>query len=95
MKATAEVVKYAANLARIKVSDDELEKFINEFENIFGFVDLLSELDTANVEPTFHTMSLQNVFRDDVVTSNYDRELLLKNAPSQHDGCFEVPKVVE
>lgn len=95
MKITLDDIKHVANLARIKIQDEEREGFLVDFENIIGFVNALSEIDTSNVEPTFQAIHLQNVFREDVVTNNYDREKLLQNAPSQYDGCFEVPKVVE
>ncbi len=95
MKLTVDDVKYVANLARLKISDDEQEKLVNDMESIIGFADMLGEVDTDGVEPTFHAINLQNVLREDIVTNNYDREELLKNAPSKLDGCFEVPKVVE
>ncbi|MDD3766918.1 MAG: Asp-tRNA(Asn)/Glu-tRNA(Gln) amidotransferase subunit GatC [Eubacteriales bacterium] len=95
MKITLDNIKHVENLARIKIHEDERESFLKEFENIISFVNTLSEIDTTNVEPTFQAIYLQNVFREDVVTNNYDREKLLQNAPSQYDGCFEVPRVVE
>lgn len=95
MKITKDDVKYVANLARLKISEEEQEKFAREMESIISFADMLGEVNTDNIEPTFHALELQNVLREDNVTNNYDREKLLQNAPSQYDGCFEVPKVVE
>lgn len=95
MKITKENVKYVANLARLKITDEQQEKFINEMESIINFADMLAEVNTDDVEPTFHAIELQNVLREDVVTSKYNRDKLLQNAPSQYNGCFEVPKVVE
>ncbi len=95
MKISAEDVKYVANLARLNITEEQQDKLVKEMESIISFADMLSEVNTDNVEPTFHALALQNVLREDVVTNNYDREELLQNAPSKHNGCFEVPKVVE
>ncbi|OQB16118.1 MAG: Aspartyl/glutamyl-tRNA(Asn/Gln) amidotransferase subunit C [Firmicutes bacterium ADurb.Bin193] len=95
MKITREDVEYVANLAHLKISEDEQDAFVSDMENIISFADILSGVDTGDVEPTFHALELENVLREDVVTNDYDRDDLLKNAPSKHNGCFEVPKVVE
>jgi aspartyl-tRNA(Asn)/glutamyl-tRNA(Gln) amidotransferase subunit C len=95
MKITSQDVEYVANLARLKIHDDEKDKLIADIESIIEFADVLSEVDTENIEPTYHAIKAQNVLREDIVTNNYDRDELLSNAPSKQDGCFEVPKVVE
>lgn len=95
MKISKEDVLYVANLARLEVNDDEALKLADEMAGIIDFADMLSEVDTTGVEPTNHAMKLENVFRDDVITGSYDREYILRNAPSKEAGCYSVPKVVE
>lgn len=95
VKITTDNVKYVAKLARLNVTEDEAVKLANEMESIITFADMLSEIDTSSVAPTNHAMKVQNVFREDKVTGSYDREAILKNAPSQDEGCYLVPKVVE
>jgi aspartyl-tRNA(Asn)/glutamyl-tRNA(Gln) amidotransferase subunit C len=63
--------------------------------SIISYVDKLNELDTSGIHPTAHVMPINNVFREDEACCSYDREKVLANAPSQEDGCFKVPKVVE
>ena len=55
----------------------------------------LSSIDVEGVKPTAHILNIQNVFREDIQQPSYDRELILKNAPSKDAGCVSVPKVVE
>ncbi|WHH59287.1 Asp-tRNA(Asn)/Glu-tRNA(Gln) amidotransferase subunit GatC [Petroclostridium sp. X23] len=95
MKITKEQVEHVANLARLTLTEEEKERLTVEMENIIAFADKLNELDTTGVEPTAHAIPIQNVFREDVVETSFDREKILQNAPSQEDGCFKVPKIVE
>ena len=62
---------------------------------MLDYIDKLNELDTSNVEPMSHVFSMNNVFRQDVVTNGDDREDMLKNAPEQKEGAFKVPRTVE
>ena len=95
MKITTDEVKYVAKLAKLYVDETEAEKLAGEMESIITFADMLSEIDTESIAPTNHAMKVQNVFREDIVTPSYNREDILKNAPSQEGGCYLVPKVVE
>lgn len=95
MKITKETIEHVANLARLNLTEQEKEKLTIEMESIISYVDKLNELDTTNVNPSSHVLPLQNVFREDVTIKSYDRDKILSNAPSQEDGCFKVPKVVE
>jgi len=95
MKITTDEVKYVANLAKLYVDEAEAEKLTSEMESIINFADMLEEIDTESIAPTNHAMKVQNVFREDVVKPSYNREEVLKNAPSQEGGCYLVPKVVE
>lgn len=95
MKVTRETIEYVAELARLNLTENEKEKLAEEMADIISYVDKLNELDTSNVPPTSHVKPVHNVFREDEARESYDREKILANAPSQEDGCFKVPKVVE
>jgi len=73
----------------------EKEHFTKDMEAIISFADQINDLDIDDVKPTDHVIPINNVFRPDVVVPPMDRELLLSNAPSQENGCFSVPKIVE
>jgi aspartyl-tRNA(Asn)/glutamyl-tRNA(Gln) amidotransferase subunit C len=95
LKITKEQVEHVAHLARLNLTDEEKEQMTKDLEAIIDFADQLNALDIENVEPTAHVIPIQNVFRKDEVRESLDRDELLKNAPSQKDGCFSVPKIVE
>lgn len=86
-------VEHVANLARIKLSEDEKEKFTKQLGDIIKYVDQLNEVDTTGVEPMAHPYPLVNVVRDDVPTHKISREELLKNAPEEENSFFKVPKM--
>lgn len=95
MPITKNDVKYIANLARLKLSEKEIEYFTGQLSSIIGYVDQLKELDTANIEPTTHAMPMQNVFREDVVKPSLKAEDVLKNAPAKEGSLFKVPRIIE
>ena len=90
---SADVAKVAL-LARLALSDAELETMTRELSTIVGFVGQLERIDTSAVEPLAHPLDTQNVFRDDVVRESLPRDKALQSAP-RHDGeCFLVPAVL-
>ena len=89
----AEVEKVSL-LARLVLSDDELDRMTSQLGEILGYVDLLSELDTAQVEPMAHALDVANVFRDDVARPSLERESALANAPHRDEECYLVPAVL-
>lgn len=95
MQVSKQEIEHVAKLARLNLTEQEKDKFSNEMSGIITFVDKLNELDTTGVEPTAHVIPIQNVFREDNIEPSYNREKILQNAPSQKEGCFLVPKVVE
>lgn len=95
MKITKEQVKYVANLARLNVSEAEVDELCTQMADIITFADALGEIDTAGIEPTNHAIKVENVLREDVVRPSYDRDEIIKNAPMKQAGCYAVPKVVE
>ncbi len=88
-------VRYVANLARIKLSDEEVETFQGQLEQIVEYVEKIGELDVSGIEPTSHAHPVQNVFRKDAVTESLARADVMANAPEQTDEQFKVPKIVE
>ncbi|MEI6365536.1 MAG: Asp-tRNA(Asn)/Glu-tRNA(Gln) amidotransferase subunit GatC [Planctomycetota bacterium] len=81
-------------LAKLALSDVELDTMTSELSKIVGFVSLLDELDTTSVEPLAHPLDTQNVFRDDVPTPSLSTAEALQSAP-RHDGqYFLVPAVL-
>ncbi|MDA3845770.1 MAG: Asp-tRNA(Asn)/Glu-tRNA(Gln) amidotransferase subunit GatC [Vallitaleaceae bacterium] len=95
MKITKEQVEHVAKLARLNLTEEEKISFTKDMEAIISFADQINDLDIDDVKPTDHVIPINNVFRPDVVVPPMDRELLLSNAPSQENGCFSVPKIVE
>ena len=88
-------VRRIARLARIEVTDDEVETYVGELSNIFAWIDQLREVDTENVPPMTRVVDVQLPKRKDEVTDGGARYDILANAPATDDGCFVVPKVLE
>ena len=95
MSVNAEQVRHVARLARIAMSEAEVEKMVPEFNNILGWVEQLSEVDTDGVEPLTAVIANDLRLRDDVVNDGNCRDDVLKNAPEAQHGFFAVPKVIE
>ena len=95
MKISRDEVKHVANLARFRFDEGELEKFTDQLNAILTYIDKLNELDTSEVEPTYHVLDLVNVFREDQVQPSLPREAALANAPERADGFFQVPRIIE
>lgn len=95
MSVSKEDVLHIAKLSKLNLTEEELEKYTNELSSIVDFANELSNIDVEGVEPTAHILNIRNVFREDEVQPSYDREEILKNAPTKDAGCVSVPKVVE
>jgi aspartyl-tRNA(Asn)/glutamyl-tRNA(Gln) amidotransferase subunit C len=95
MSVTPEQVRHIANLARISMSEEELERFVPELNNILGWVEQLGEVDTEGVEPLTAVIEQKLRLRDDKVTDGNCRDEILANAPDAEHGFFAVPKVIE
>ena len=96
MKITKDEVLYVANLARLEVNPDNIDRFADQIGQILEYVETLNKVDTAGVTPTSHAISLTNAFRKDGEIGHLNRDAVLKNAPDkdEEDGSFLVPKVV-
>lgn len=95
MKLTYEQVGHIAWLARLGLSEEEVEKFSLQLSNILENFEILKEVDTTNVPPATHTIPLENVFRKDDVSGSYPQAEILSNAPRQEGNCFKVQAILE
>lgn len=87
-------VEKIAELARLKFSDEELESFTPQMNEILNYMEKLNELYTENVKPLSHPVEQTNVFREDELKPSITTEDALKNAPAKDDHHFKVPKVI-
>ena len=90
---TIKDVEHVAKLARLELTEDEKEKFTKQLGDVLKHVDAMNEVDTSNVESMAHAIDFVNVMRDDVVKYEQERNELMKNAPSEENGFFKVPKI--
>jgi aspartyl-tRNA(Asn)/glutamyl-tRNA(Gln) amidotransferase subunit C len=88
-------IDHLSRLARLSLSDEEKELFGNQLSSILSYMEQLNELDTGNVEPTSHVISINNVVREDLPQLSLDREEALSNAPDRTDKFYRVPKIIE
>jgi len=95
MSVSSDQVRHIAKLARIGISDAEIEALVPELNNILGWVEQLGEVDTDGVEPLATVIDLKLRLRDDAVTDGNIRDAVLANAPEAQHGFFAVPKVIE
>ena len=95
MKLDKETVERVAHLARLELTEEEIEEFTGQLSDILGHAEKLNELDTEDVEPMAHVLPVKNVFREDEVRESLDREEALANAPQKEKGMFKVPQIVE
>jgi aspartyl-tRNA(Asn)/glutamyl-tRNA(Gln) amidotransferase subunit C len=86
-----EQVLHVAKLARLKLSEEEVERMAGELSGILEHVDRIAALDLDDVPPTSHVVDLENVWRADVPHESLDREAALASAPDPVDGAFRVP----
>ena len=88
-------VRHVAVLARIALSDDQLDVFTKQLADIVSYIEKLGELDTENIEPMTGATALRNVMRDDLSKPSIPVEDALANAPDRDGDMFKVPKVIE
>jgi aspartyl-tRNA(Asn)/glutamyl-tRNA(Gln) amidotransferase subunit C len=95
MSVDADTVRRVAHLARIAVADDEVEHLRGELNAMLAFVEQLSEVDVAGVEPMTSVMPMAMKMRRDEITDGGIANAVMANAPAREDHFFLVPKVVE
>ena len=94
-KISREDVQHVARLARLELSEAELERMRVEMDAILTYMDKLRSLDTAGVPPTSHAVPLHNVMRDDEPRPSTPRDDMLANAPDRAGDFFRVPRIIE
>ena len=87
-------VRHVARLARLSLTDAEVELFTGQLGAVLEHAEDVEALDTAGVPPTAHPLHLSNVLRDDEPTPSLDREEVLRAAPRAESGRFRVPPIV-
>jgi len=88
-------IAYVANLAALHLTAEEEVKYGQDLDAIMTYMEQLMAIDTSNVEPMEHVLSIRNALREDEITNTDSRELLLAVAPKTEEGCYLVPNVVE
>jgi len=94
-KIDAEQVRKVAKLARLALTEAEIDEFTEQLGAILLYVEKMNELDTRDVEPLAHCLPISNVFRADEVHGSLGTETTLANAPQRDDSFFKVPKILE
>jgi aspartyl-tRNA(Asn)/glutamyl-tRNA(Gln) amidotransferase subunit C len=87
-------IRYVATLARLALTDEEIERFGQQLGDLLGHVNALSELDIASVPATAQVVESRNVTRDDDLRPCLDRETVLAQAPQRQGGFFRVPRII-
>jgi aspartyl-tRNA(Asn)/glutamyl-tRNA(Gln) amidotransferase subunit C len=95
MTITRAEVHHVARLARLGLSDDEMDRLAAELDHILDAMQALRQLDTSAIPPTAQVIPLRNIMRDDAVRPSWPLEDILRNAPATRDGQFLVPPVLD
>src|SRR5215813_13005153 len=89
-----ETVMSVARLARLGLSEQEVDTFGAQLSSILGHIQILQEVDVSGISPTAHASRLTNITREDVSRPSYPPEVLLANAPEQEENCLKVNVVL-
>ena len=95
MRLTSDEVRHISALARVAMTDDEIERMRDEMSNILEHFDVLQQVDTTDAEPTGHSAGLETVMREDIAAPSSPRDDILSNAPRSQDGFIRVRAVLE
>ncbi len=88
-------VRYVAELARFRLTEEEIAEFQPQMEHVLSYIAKLHEVNVEGIEPMAHTAAVFNVFRPDVAKDGFTQEEALANAPHSGSGLFLVPRMVE
>lgn len=92
---TEDEVRHAARLARLELSEDDVNRFTRQLADVLDYMAQIESLDVDNVEPMAHPLEMPNVLRDDAPAQPLPREDALRNAPASDGTFFQVPKVLD
>ena len=94
MAISKEEVEHIAKLASLNLTEEEKERYASDMTEILEFANMINSVNTDEVNETIGANENYNVFRKDEIVQTVDKETLLQNAPSQEDGMFRIPKVI-
>lgn len=95
MHLTPDDVRKVASLARLKVTDADVESLLSDLTAILDYVDVLNDVDTTGVQPMVHAVELHDVLRADVRVESLPRSEALRNAPRTDGEHFLVPSIID
>lgn len=95
MKITADEVKKVAKLAKLTLTDPDIERMAADMDAMLDYVATLADLDTQGIIPTAHAVPMANAFRADQLRPSLERDEVMAAAPKSANGTFRVPKVIE
>ena len=95
MEITEKNVEHIAALSKIKSDQNNNKALTEQLKKILKYIEKLNELDTSHIEPTSHVLSLQNVFKEDLVQNIFSEENSFENAPHFDKDHYQVPKIIE
>lgn len=91
---TRDEIVHIQKLAMLNLTDEETDNYTKDMQNILNYAEMINQLDTSNVDETIGVAEQKNVFRKDEIVEFKTRDSLLQNAPSQDEGMFRIPKVI-
>ena len=95
MEIKKEDIVHIAKLSMLNLSDEEIEKYAENMKDIVSFANTINELDTEGISESAFASNATNVFRKDEVKESFDREELLRNAPSSNGEAYSLPSMME
>ena len=95
MAITKDTLKYVANLARVGLTEEELEGFTGQLDRILDYVNKLKAVDVSRLQATSHVLEMKNVYREDKVKKSLPVSDVIKNAPAKKNDLFKVGKIIE
>lgn len=85
---------HIAKLAMLNLSDKEIDSYTKNMQEILNYAEIINKIDTSNIDETIGVAEQKNIFRKDEIVEFKTRDDLLQNAPSQDEGMFQIPKVI-
>lgn len=94
MQVSKEEILHIANLARLDLEDNEVQKYLDNLQEILDFAEIVNNAPVNDLDVTIGANEAKNVFRKDEIKIFEDNEALLQNAPSEDQNMFKIPKVI-
>ena len=94
-KITIEEVKHIAKLSKLNIPDNELEYYLSEMDKMINHFNILSKVDTSNVEPMTHVNTMTNIYREDEPKDSLSTKEALKNSSETFGQFIKIPKIID